>query len=126
MYFGRGDYPRYVSEGLTFTTLKHDGVHADVFRAAGQGLAQGGEAAMLSATLHAELPYEAKGAVSPYEVAVTYGELGDRVDALAWLHRAVNAHDDEVLGALTQPAFRFLYPDPRFGFVRATITGRAG
>jgi len=47
-------------------------------------------------------------------VAEVYAALGENDEAFHWLERAFTEHDANLLNLLQFPAFRPLYPDPRF------------
>ncbi|PWU00144.1 MAG: hypothetical protein C5B51_25735 [Terriglobia bacterium] len=51
---------------------------------------------------------------NPTMLALTYARLKDRENSLAWLQRAIEARDIQVLTVRLQPAFRFLHADPRY------------
>lgn len=54
------------------------------------------------------------GPVQEYTGAIFYAELGDRDQAFAMLHRAVDARVPQVSYLLVDPRFDTLRPDPRF------------
>ena len=50
----------------------------------------------------------------PGQVAIQYGRLGDKDQALAWLQKAFSVRDPEVVFMNCEPAFDFLRSDYRF------------
>ncbi len=102
---------------------KYDSAAADWMRVgygqskagmAAYSLAQGGHRAEATAMLR---KFERNGAKEPLNVALAYLGLGDNDNALLWLDRAVDKHEDSLtdyVTPLTSPIFTPLRGDPRF------------
>jgi len=52
---------------------------------------------------------------SPIDVALIYGGLGDKDGAFAWLTRAYDARDPQLIWVKVEPELKSLHSDPRFG-----------
>lgn len=59
--------------------------------------------------------------VPPTKLATAYLGMGDRPRALAWLHRAVETHDDRLVYLAVDAHFKDLYGDPEFQRIAATV-----
>lgn len=53
--------------------------------------------------------------ISPYDIAVVYTGLDDKERAFEWLNRAYEEHSGFLLFVNSDPRFKPLRPDPRFG-----------
>ena len=81
---------------------------------AAYSLAQGGHHAEATAMLR---KFERNGASEPLNVSLAYLGLGDKDNALIWLDRAVDKHEDSLtdyVTPLTSPIFTDVRGDPRF------------
>ena len=88
---------------------------------AAYSLAKGGHRAEATAMLR---KFERNGAKEPLNVALAYLGLGDNDNALLWLDRAVDKHEDSLTDyatPLTGPIFTPLRGDPRFRKVIAKM-----
>ena len=126
LYLERQNYTRFLVESKTTSTIKYDGARLPVLHVAEQGLSHGDVSQMLRSMLSVQEKLNAQGLISPYNIALTYGLLGDRTNTLHWLHKTVDQHDDSIFGALVNHSFSFLHGDPQFEFVRSVITGSGG
>lgn len=54
------------------------------------------------------------GQISPFVVAVTYTLLGEKETAFAWLQKAADAQQADLVSLKVEPAFDSLRADPRF------------
>jgi TolB-like protein/Tfp pilus assembly protein PilF len=74
------------------------------------------EAENLLAELIAESDEETPSAhrVSPHAIAEIYVALGDKEQAFAWLNRALNDHDPQMVSLRVNPTLDDLRSDPRF------------
>ena len=52
--------------------------------------------------------------VTPFGIATIHMGLGEREKVLAWLERAYQAHDSELVGITTDHRLEVLHSDPRF------------
>jgi TolB-like protein/tetratricopeptide (TPR) repeat protein len=52
--------------------------------------------------------------VSPYNVARSYGAIGDKQRALEWLERAYQEHNPDLIELAREPSFASLRSDPKF------------
>jgi len=52
--------------------------------------------------------------VSPYQVATIYAALGEKEQSFQWLAKALDEHNDSLVGLKVDPAFASLRSDPRF------------
>jgi eukaryotic-like serine/threonine-protein kinase len=81
---------------------------------AAYSLAKGGHRAEATAMLR---KFERNGAKEPLNVSLAYLGLGDKDNALLWLDRAVDKHEDSLtdyVTPLTSPIFTDVRRDPRF------------
>jgi TolB-like protein/Flp pilus assembly protein TadD len=70
----------------------------------------------------AELEHESKTRyVSPYNVARVYGAAADRDQAVAWLEKAYDEHNPDLIELKMEPAFDSLRADPRFARLLAQV-----
>jgi len=74
----------------------------------------GKHAAMLEAARQMARYYGMGQFDRPGQVAIQYGRLGDKDQALAWLQKAFSVRDPEVVFMNCEPAFDFLRSDYRF------------
>ena len=74
----------------------------------------GKHAAMLEAARQMARYYGLGQFDRPGQVAIQYGRLGDKDQALAWLQKAFSVRDPEVVFMNCEPAFDFLRSDYRF------------
>jgi tetratricopeptide (TPR) repeat protein len=119
-----GRYTTYLDEAQKVADLKGDAGQKDLLAAAQQGWRAGGGGGLLDRLLERQKAMAAAGRASDYDVACTYMLQHRPDDAVAWLHRATDAHDAMVLGTFNDPCFKPLAKDPRLQFLHGIVFGR--
>jgi tetratricopeptide (TPR) repeat protein len=108
--FESRDYPTYLAEGKTVADSQNDAVLKDIFAAAENGYAHGGEHGLLDALYGRQEKYYAKGRASAVDLAQVCDRLGKRAEALRLIEEAC-AHHDTLALVVKLPS---LSDDPRY------------
>jgi tetratricopeptide (TPR) repeat protein len=108
---GTGDDATFLRETELQARLRHDTNREMIARAARDGLAAGGHIGLVTALLHAELAAFEAGTGTATEVATTYQLLGDAPQALAYLTRAIDRHDEGAFAVAAAGGMRKLLGD---------------
>jgi hypothetical protein len=96
--------------------LEGDNDLAEFAAAADTAFHSGGWPAVLRKAIEFSLAQRKNesGYASPYEIAGSYAELGDKDPAFEWLNTAYREYDSELIGIRTNPAMDSLRSDPRY------------
>ena len=109
-YLKKGDFDRYFAENEKHARLH--GVPAEALAPAREAYAAGGRAALIRLVLeHAE---RHPGAFPAMQLAIFYGDAGDRNRAFGYLQRAIEARDPALVHLAVAPQWDSLRGDPRF------------
>jgi len=109
-YAAKGMYPEAIAEYQEAIRLGHDTPSRQIFLgAAYAGAGDSDRAQAILMQLQTSKEY-----VSPGELAVLYGALGEREQAFASLEKAYQAHDLQLQYLGVSPTFDPLRSDPRF------------
>ena len=92
----------------------HDDNELVVLAAAEKGLARGQGQGMFESMLEEQEKLYAVGHLSAYELAGTYGLLGNKPKALEYLQRAYDHHEPGLTSLRNNVAFDGLREDPAF------------
>jgi Tfp pilus assembly protein PilF len=114
IYLLRGAYPEHLAESRLRAQLAHDTDALAVVAAGEKGLAEGGGAGLLQATLEAQKQLWSQERLPSYAVAQTCALLGKKAEALAYLRAAVEKHEMLLVGVAADPAFAGLRQEPGF------------
>jgi len=109
-----GDYAGFFAESKTDAGLVHDKTSLAIVNAAEKGFASGAAKGLFAGMLQEEKQLYAKGAVTPYTLACTYGALGNRDQAIRYLNTALARHDESMLAIENVWTFQALRHDPAF------------
>jgi Tfp pilus assembly protein PilF len=118
----RGDNAGFLRELEADAAIRHDSPGQSLAAAAEKTLAENGRDAMLKEIAEAQKTLFAQGKMSAYDVALTYADLGERDDAMAWLRLSLSRHEaDNIAMAVDAPLARLRH-EPRF----RTLLSQAG
>ncbi|HEY5048891.1 MAG TPA: hypothetical protein VII49_12820 [Rhizomicrobium sp.] len=107
----RGDNVGFLRE---LRAYGHDDASEEVAAAGEKALARSGRAGMLKAMVEAQKKLYGEARMSAYAVALTYADLDDANDAIAWLRLSLSRHEaDNIAMAVDAPLAR-LRKDSRF------------
>ena len=109
-YVAKGMYPEGIAAHQEAVRLDEDSPSPQIYL--GCAYAKAGERKKAQAIL--KRLERSKGYVSPGELAILYGALGEREQAFASLERAYASHDLQLMYLGTDPAYDDLRSDPRF------------
>jgi tetratricopeptide (TPR) repeat protein len=114
MYFRQKDFTAAVQEAKKYATLiKDDGLFS-VYEAAEKGLAAGGREGMLKAMIAAQQKLYAEGKFSPYMMAASEAQMGDKEAAMKYLAEALAKHDERMVAIKIDESFAAYRSDPAF------------
>ena len=114
------DGPAALREMRIQAELKGDASGLAIVAAGEQGFKTGGIPAMRQQIARKEQELVDQGKFSPYLLAVTYSEAGDRSHVLSLLSRAVKQRDTLAMAIRIEPAFQKLHSDPQFAALVAS------
>lgn len=112
MYFERKQYENSFAESRILDKLSGKdlgSVNSDEER-----FKKGGEAALLDGILARELDNFRNGRGEAFDVAVIYGRLGRKKEALEYLERSYQRHEYVLVSLRNNVNFRFLDDDSQF------------
>jgi tetratricopeptide (TPR) repeat protein len=116
-----GLFHNYAQIGMERESIEHFVQTANLFGYNDAALAvrhayvtSGSRAAMQEAAKQMARYYTQGQFDRPVQVAIGYGRLGDKDQALRWLQKAVSSRDAEVVFLNCEPAFDFLRADEQF------------
>jgi serine/threonine protein kinase/tetratricopeptide (TPR) repeat protein len=115
-YWWQNKYPEAIQEWKTGADLEADKNGQELAAAMDAGFRSGGRSGALRKAIEVLLAQrKAKaGYVSPYQIASTYADLGDKDHAFEWFQTAFQERDGGLIGIPTDPACDFLRSDPRY------------
>jgi tetratricopeptide (TPR) repeat protein len=114
VYAREGNYEAAFEESRTAAVLRHDTVLEKQIDAEQSAYQNGGVQGLLEYQLTSAQQDYQQGSGSPYAVAVAYGNLGQRDEAMKYLELARQQHDPGLASLTFKFAFRFLHSDPEF------------
>jgi tetratricopeptide (TPR) repeat protein len=121
LYFTEKNYPAYLQESKRYAEIMKDENYAAVVNAGTAGFASGGREGMLRAMLVEEKKQFAAGQGSPYVLAGTAAELGDKQEAMKYLEEAVAKHDERSIAMRIDENLVELHKDPEFAKLLARV-----
>ena len=113
-YWGKGLYPKVISEFIVYSRLSGDQKASDFASALGRGYRSAGWRGALRKALEIRLAQRKAGYSSPYEIATLFANLGEKDRAFKWLEAAYQEHDLGLLSLKTDFLLDPLRSDPRF------------
>ena len=113
-YFDRKEYLKSFDQSERAAQIAHDQKTIAAIASAKQQFQSAGETAMLQQMLADQIQGFAQGNTKALEVAKTYALLGQNKEALAYLEKAYQLHEYELITIVGTPAFRNIRPDPQF------------
>jgi Flp pilus assembly protein TadD len=90
------------------------GTSTEALTGLAQAYAAAGKRTEMAAILHGLKKKSRDRYVSAYNVARVYGALQDKENALAWLEKAYEEHNPDLIEVKMDPVFDCLLPDSRF------------
>jgi Tfp pilus assembly protein PilF len=110
----RGDNIGFLRERRADATIRHDADGEALIAAGEKALAQSGRAGMFKAMLEVQLRLFGEGKMPAYAVALTYADLDDANDAIAWLKRSLSRHEAENIAMAVDAPLARLRKEPSF------------
>lgn len=120
-YLIQRDYPNYLSEFRTEAQLLHDETSLALALAAEKGFDHGGGKVMLESLRQQEKKLYNQGRFSPFSLAETCAQLGDKKAALKYLQAAFDQHAEGVAQIEGDPFFYSLREEPGYRELTARI-----
>jgi hypothetical protein len=108
------DYPAYLETGAKAARLRHDPRELAIINAEEKGFARGQRQGMFESLLEEQKKLYAEGHLPAYDLAATYGFLGNKAKALEYLQRAYAHHELGLTSIRNNLAFDDLHGDPTF------------
>jgi Tfp pilus assembly protein PilF len=108
------DYPAYLEQAGKAARLLHDEGDLAVVAAGEKGFARGQRQGMFESMLEEQKKLYAQGHLPAYDLAATYGLLGNKPEALEYLQTAYQRHEAGLISIRNNPAFEGLQRDPAF------------
>jgi TolB-like protein/DNA-binding winged helix-turn-helix (wHTH) protein/Tfp pilus assembly protein PilF len=101
------------------------GMPFDAIAAVQQAYRRGGHAAALRKKLELETKFAGDKPLSSSSQALSYAQLGDREQALAWLQKAFDAHPRDLIYIAVDPSYDSIREDPRFQTIALQVRGKS-
>jgi tetratricopeptide (TPR) repeat protein len=114
IYLNSRDYSNYLSESKKVAELRRDSTALAIVNAAEKGFAASGAQGMWESMLPVQKKFYEQGLLSPYRLAQTYAQLGERQEALNYVREAYNKRDAAILFMNNDRSFDALHDDPTF------------
>jgi tetratricopeptide (TPR) repeat protein len=114
IYLNSKDYPNYLAESKKAAGLRHDSTALAIVNAAEKGFASGGVRGMWESVLPVQNEFYRQGSLSPYPLAQTYAQLGEKQEALKYLREAYDKRDAAMLFINTDHSFDNLHDNASF------------
>jgi Tfp pilus assembly protein PilF len=108
------DYPAYLEQAGKAARLLHDESDLAIVKAGEKGFARGQRQGMFESMLEEQKKLYARGHLPAYDLAATYGLLGNKPEALEYLQTAYQRHEARLISIRNNPAFEGLQRDPAF------------
>jgi DNA-binding winged helix-turn-helix (wHTH) protein/tetratricopeptide (TPR) repeat protein len=109
-----GDYVNYLAEWRKEATLMKDPTALKLVESAERGYAAGGAKAMLVNMRSIQKSLFERGSLSPYAVADTDALLGKTQEAIRYVEKAYEAHDENFVSIKTDSALNRLHDEPAY------------
>jgi tetratricopeptide (TPR) repeat protein len=119
IYLSTKNYPGYLAESKKAAQLRNDANALVIANAAAAGFAAGGVQQMRESMLVAQKRVYLQGALPAYALAQTYSWLGEKQEALKYLHEAYEQHDSAMMSMNGDHAFDSLRDNPAFNELQA-------
>jgi tetratricopeptide (TPR) repeat protein len=114
IYFDDHDYRNFLAESRIAATLQHDDSRLKIVSAGEKGLATSGALGLKTEILKVQKGLYADGKIPAYDLAISYGWLGDKTEALKYLQIAYTNHDAALLAVRIEPAFAGFHKEKAF------------
>jgi tetratricopeptide (TPR) repeat protein len=114
LYLRDKNYSGSVQEVKKYAELIKDDGLLSVAEAGEKGLASGGREGMLKAMIAEQQKLYAEGKFSPYVMADSEAQLGDKQAAMKYLAEALAKHDERMIAIRIDESFADLRSDPAF------------
>lgn len=131
IYLTQGDYRAYLAEATKAAHLSDDANESAIVRTEEQGFKSGGKTGMFQNALNIEKKLCAEGKFSPFMVAATYAQIGDKPEALQYLQLAYDKHDPTFVTLWSNDSFAIIRQEPEYrklvaasGLPQAPVDGR--
>ncbi len=111
-YLIQGRFDQAIAEARKSREILRVGTHQTAFL--GYALAKSGRESEARAEVNELLKLSKQRYVSPYNVAMIYAGLGDRMETFAWLERGIEQRDPKMVILNVDHKFHDLRDDPRF------------
>ncbi len=108
------DYPTFLEEAGKAARLRHDQRALAIVKAGEKGFARGQRQGMFESMLEEQKKLYAEGRLPAYDLAQTYAFLGNKPEALAYLHLAYDHHELGLTSIRNNLAFADLHGEPAF------------
>ena len=108
------DYPAYLEASGKAARLLQDQRELAIVKAGEKGFARGQRLGMFESMLEEQKKLYAEENLPAYDLAVTYGLLGNKPKALEYLQTAYQRHEAQLVSIRNNPAFEGLHSDPAF------------
>jgi tetratricopeptide (TPR) repeat protein len=113
-YLMNKDYPAYLEAGAKAARLRHDPRELAMVNAEAKGFARGQRQGMFESMLEEQKKLYAEGHLPAYDLASTYGFLGNKAKALEYLRKAYDHHESGLMSIRNNIGFEDLHGDPAF------------
>ncbi len=115
-YWGEHRYPEAIQEWKAASQLEGDKDYMEWASAMDAGYHAGGWPAALRKGIEVYLAQRKQSGtyISPYQIAATYADLGDKDHAFQWLSTAYQEHDTNLIQLRTDFTMDSLRSDPRY------------
>ena len=114
LYFRQQDYSGAIQETKKYAELIKDDALLSVADAAEKGLVAGGREGMLKAMIAAQQQLYVEGKYSPYLMADSAAQIGDKQAAMKYLAEALAKHDERMIAIRIDESFAPYRSDPAF------------
>jgi tetratricopeptide (TPR) repeat protein len=121
IYLDEKDYHNYLAESKTAATVQHDEMRLTIVAAGEKGLAASGARGMLTEMVKVQRGLYADGKIPAYDLAITYGWLGEKQESLKYLQIAYTKHEGSLLAVRVDSAFVGLHGEKAYRKLLADI-----
>ncbi len=101
------------------------GIPFDGIAALQEAYRRGGHAAALRKQLELEARFAGEKPLGSSSQALTYAQLGDKEQALAWLQKAFDSHPRDLIYIAVDPSYDSIRDDPRFQSIARQVRGQS-
>jgi TolB-like protein len=113
-YWGKRDYAKVVEQWKVYAQYLGSPAETQFASALEDGFQSGGWKSAVQKGIEVRLKQRKTSNALPFEIAVLYGEIGNKDQAFAWLDTAYHERDFLLIGLKTNSALAQLHSDPRF------------